>query len=48
MSVVRIQHYKTFKAHPSEDVMREVEAALRKTIKNAVTKKGWDIRHICR
>ena len=48
MSVVRVQLWKTFSAHPSEDVMRELEAVLRNTIRNAVTEKGLDISHICR
>ena len=40
--------WKTFSAHPSEDVMRELEAVLRNTIRNVVTEKGLDISHICR
>ena len=48
MAVVRVQLWRTFSAHPSENVMREVEAVLRNTIRNAVTEKGWDIHHICR
>lgn len=48
MSVVRVQLYTTFSAHKSEEVMREVQAGLRNAIKNAVTEKGWDIRHMCR
>ena len=48
MAVVRVQLWRTFSAHPSEDAMREVEAVLRNTIRNAVTEKGWDLHHICR
>ena len=48
MSVVSVQLYMTFRAHKCQDVMREVQAAVRNSINNAVTEKGWDIRHMCR
>ena len=48
MSVVRVQLYMTFRAHKCQDVMREVEAAVRNAIRNAVTEMRWDMSHIRR